>query len=97
MVSSSHTNLPFTGSASSLTRMARRVLITGASGLLGRALYREFKRAGDWEVLGLAFSRAVGDLKAVDLKDQTAVKRTVQEFQVKSKVTEQKSLRLIKT
>ena len=36
----------------------------------------------DWEVLGLAFSRAVGELKAVDLKDQTAVSQVVKEFQV---------------
>lgn len=35
----------------------------------------------DWEVLGLAFSRAVGELKAVDLKDQTAVSQVVKEFQ----------------
>ena len=62
--------------------MSRRVLITGASGLLGRALYREFKREGNWEVLGLAFSRAGGELKAVDLKDKDAVSQVVQEFQV---------------
>lgn len=60
--------------------MARRVLITGASGLLGRALYREFRRPGNWEVLGLAFSRASGELKAVDLKDKQAVDRVIQEF-----------------
>ena len=62
--------------------MARRVLITGASGLLGRALYREFRRPGNWEVLGLAFSRASGELKAVDLKDKQAVDRVIQEFKV---------------
>ena len=62
--------------------MARRVLITGASGLLGRALYREFRRTGDWQVLGLAFSRAGGELKAVDLKDKTTVNQVVNEFKV---------------
>lgn len=61
--------------------MSRRVLITGASGLLGRALYREFKRVGNWEILGLAFSRASGELKAVDLTDKAAVMQVVQEFQ----------------
>ena len=63
-------------------KMARRVLITGASGLLGRALYREFRLSGDWEVLGLAFSRAVGELKPVDLKDRDAVTKVVTEFKV---------------
>ena len=63
--------------------MARRVLITGASGLLGRALYREFRRSGDWEVLGLAFSRAGGELKPVDLKDRDAVTKVVTEFKVR--------------
>ena len=62
--------------------MARRVLITGASGMLGRALYREFRRSGDWEVLGLAFSRAGGELKPVDLKDRDAVNNVVVEFKV---------------
>ena len=38
---------------------AKRVLITGASGLLGRQLATEFEQSG-WNVLGLAFSRARG-------------------------------------
>ena len=50
--------------------------------MLGRALYREFRRPGDWEVLGLAFSRAGGELKAVDLKDRDAVNKVVAEFKV---------------
>ena len=36
------------------------VLITGASGLLGRALMNTFKRSGNWAdnaILGTAFSR----------------------------------------
>eukprot|EP00058_Branchiostoma_floridae_P025888 XP_002611378.1 hypothetical protein BRAFLDRAFT_73226 [Branchiostoma floridae] len=57
-----------------------RVLITGASGLLGRALMQEFQGAAGWEVLGLAYSRAGGSLKKVDLRDQAAVRETVQEF-----------------
>ncbi|CAH1268493.1 MAT2B [Branchiostoma lanceolatum] len=57
-----------------------RVLITGASGLLGRALMQEFQGATGWEVLGLAYSRAGGRLKKVDLRDQAAVRETVQEF-----------------
>ena len=42
---------------------AKRVLITGASGLLGRQLAVEFAESG-WEVLGLAFSRATGKVSA---------------------------------
>jgi NAD(P)-dependent dehydrogenase (short-subunit alcohol dehydrogenase family) len=42
--------------------IAKRVLITGASGLLGRQLALEFAESG-WEVLGLAFSRATGKVK----------------------------------
>lgn len=34
----------------------KRVLITGASGLLGRAVLAAFKNS-QWEVCGLAFSR----------------------------------------
>ena len=33
----------------------KRVLVTGATGLLGRAVVKAF---GDWEVLGLGMSRA---------------------------------------
>ncbi|KAG9066052.1 hypothetical protein KI688_001271 [Linnemannia hyalina] len=53
-----------------------RVLVTGASGLLGRAVVTEFKNAGH-EVVGVAFSRAKGDLKKLDLEDSNAVQTFV--------------------
>ncbi|KAF9335484.1 hypothetical protein BG006_011413 [Podila minutissima] len=53
-----------------------RVIVTGASGLLGRAVAKEFKDAGH-EVIGLAFSRAKGDLKKLDLEDSPAVEAFV--------------------
>ncbi|KAF9319889.1 hypothetical protein BG003_007881 [Podila horticola] len=53
-----------------------RVIVTGASGLLGRAVAKEFKDAGH-EVVGLAFSRAKGDLKKLDLEDSAAVEAFV--------------------
>ncbi len=56
-----------------------RVLITGASGLLGRALVKEFTRAS-WEVLGLAYSRAGGVLKKVNLTDSQAVRDILTEY-----------------
>ncbi|XP_022100350.1 methionine adenosyltransferase 2 subunit beta-like [Acanthaster planci] len=56
-----------------------KVLITGASGLLGRALVKEFTKAS-WDVVGLAFSRAGGVLKKVDLRDGVAVKSIISDF-----------------
>lgn len=35
----------------------KTVLITGASGLLGRAIYRMFSGDPEWKVIGLAFKR----------------------------------------
>lgn len=56
-----------------------RVLITGASGLLGRHLMQEFQRNG-WITQGLAFSRAKGDLIKVDLTDKTATEEVFKSF-----------------
>lgn len=47
----------------------KTVLITGASGLLGRSLVKGFQ-AASWNVTGLAHSRASGDLLNVDLTDR---------------------------
>ena len=59
-----------------------RVLVTGASGLLGRAIVKEFRESSSWEVLGLAFSRAGEGLKRVDLRDRKAVNDVINEFKV---------------
>ncbi|EPQ52149.1 NAD P-binding protein [Gloeophyllum trabeum ATCC 11539] len=56
-----------------------KVLVTGASGLLGSAVYNAFKQAGH-DVLGLAHSRATGDLKKVDLTDKGQVEAVFREF-----------------
>jgi len=53
-----------------------RVLVTGASGLLGRAVYQQFKKNGH-EVIGTAHSRAKGDLYKLDLTLETNVKEFV--------------------
>ncbi|XP_067663091.1 methionine adenosyltransferase 2 subunit beta-like [Haliotis asinina] len=58
----------------------KRVLITGASGLLGRAVFKEFSADASWEVLGLAFSRSSDKLKKVDLTDPSSVQQVVQDF-----------------
>lgn len=57
-----------------------RVLITGASGLLGRAILKEFSKGNKWEVLGLAYSRSTGSLKKVNLLDFEETKRVIREF-----------------
>lgn len=57
-----------------------RVLITGASGLLGRAIMQQFSNSDRWEVLGLAHSRVAEALKKVDLLDFDETKRIVNDF-----------------
>ncbi|XP_076071391.1 methionine adenosyltransferase 2 subunit beta-like isoform X2 [Mytilus galloprovincialis] len=60
--------------------MSKKVLITGASGLLGRAVYKEFVNEGSWEVLGLAFSRCTGKLRKCDITKDEEVKTVMKEF-----------------
>ncbi|KAG2210976.1 hypothetical protein INT47_000136 [Mucor saturninus] len=57
-----------------------KVIVTGASGLLGRPTVREFKNAG-CEVIGTAYSRAKDGLVKLDLTDSAAVENFVDEFQ----------------
>ena len=59
--------------------MAKRVLITGASGLLGREIYKSFSQE-KWDVLGLAFSRVKEGLRKVDLLDKSQVECVLDEF-----------------
>jgi len=56
-----------------------RVLITGASGLLGRHVMHEFQQ-NKWVVKGLALSRAKGDLVKVDLTDKSAIEDVFESF-----------------
>ncbi|XP_041469414.1 methionine adenosyltransferase 2 subunit beta-like isoform X2 [Lytechinus variegatus] len=58
-----------------------KILITGASGLLGRALMSEFEGDTSFDVLGLAFSRPKGTLRKVDIRDEDGVRKIMQEFQ----------------
>ena len=54
-----------------------KVLITGASGLLGRELYKQFRARG-WDCTGLAHSRARGELLKVDLCNEEEVRRCLE-------------------
>uniref|UniRef100_A0A8C9C223 Methionine adenosyltransferase 2 subunit beta n=1 Tax=Phocoena sinus TaxID=42100 RepID=A0A8C9C223_PHOSS len=46
----------------------RRVLITGATGLLGRAVYKEFQQ-NNWHAVGCGFRRARPKFEQVNLLD----------------------------
>ncbi|THH06017.1 hypothetical protein EW145_g4379 [Phellinidium pouzarii] len=56
-----------------------KVIITGASGVLGTAVYAAFNNAGH-NVLGLAHSRAGNGLVKLDLLDQPAVENAFADF-----------------
>ncbi|KAJ1663795.1 hypothetical protein IW140_004501 [Coemansia sp. RSA 1813] len=53
-----------------------KVVVTGASGLLGRAVVKEAKRCG-YNVIGTAFRRAAGGLVALDLTNYEATKEFI--------------------
>lgn len=50
----------------------KKVFVTGASGLLGRAIVSQFRSTG-WNVTGAAFSRSGDDLIKLDLRDPIAI------------------------
>ncbi|KAL0994679.1 hypothetical protein UPYG_G00125740 [Umbra pygmaea] len=58
----------------------RRVLVTGATGLLGRAVYKEFQNNA-WHTLGTGYSRARPRFLRCDLTDEAAVRGLIQDFQ----------------
>ena len=66
--------------------MKKVILITGASGLLGRAVFKVLKECSDYEVVGLAHSRKSNDLINVDLTNSQQVKETFVKYKVRSKV-----------
>ena len=56
---------------------AHKVIVTGASGVLGTAVYDAFRAAG-WDTIGLARSRIAPGLTQLDLLDQDAVEALLQ-------------------
>ncbi|EIN08271.1 NAD dependent epimerase/dehydratase [Punctularia strigosozonata HHB-11173 SS5] len=60
--------------------MGNRLIITGASGVLGTAIYDAFKAVPKTEVLGLAFTNAKPGLQKLDLQDREEVERVFTEF-----------------
>lgn len=59
---------------------SRRVLITGATGLLGRAVYKEFQQS-NWHTVGCGFRRARPKFEQVNLLDSEAVHHLIHDFQ----------------
>ncbi|KAG2455320.1 HMMR protein, partial [Polypterus senegalus] len=58
----------------------RRVLVTGATGLLGRAVYKEF-HDNDWHTIGCGHKRARPKFEKCNLLDPLAIRQLIQEFQ----------------
>ncbi|BBM00333.1 SDR family oxidoreductase [Microbulbifer sp. GL-2] len=58
-----------------------KILITGASGLLGRSVFKQFSSNPDFSVTGAAFSRVDEQLIRLDLSDSDAVKACLQEIE----------------
>ena len=67
--------------------MSARVFITGASGLLGRSVFRTFSSEElsgiKWTCMGLCFRSTSELLVQCDLNDHEKVKRLLEEFRVK--------------
>ncbi|XP_048190155.1 methionine adenosyltransferase 2 subunit beta isoform X2 [Perognathus longimembris pacificus] len=59
---------------------SRRVLVTGATGLLGRAVYKEFQQ-NNWHAVGCGFRRARPKFEQVNLLDSEAVHQIIHNFQ----------------
>ncbi|KAI5474950.1 dTDP-4-dehydrorhamnose reductase [Pseudohyphozyma bogoriensis] len=55
-----------------------KVLVTGASGLLGRAVFKAFKEGGH-DVVGTAFTRSGDGLVQIDLQDEAALEKLIAE------------------
>ncbi|MBD3344048.1 MAG: sugar nucleotide-binding protein [Chitinivibrionales bacterium] len=56
-----------------------KILLTGASGLLGRAIYNELTTHSGDRVIGTAFSRAQAPLVKLNLRDRKAVEQLIGE------------------
>lgn len=59
----------------------RRALITGATGLLGRAVYKEFQQ-NNWHAVGCGFRRARPKFEQINLLDSAAVHHMIHDFQL---------------
>jgi len=59
--------------------MSQRVLVTGATGLLGREVVKAFESAG-WDALGTGFSRASPPkITKLDIQDEREMEKVLDE------------------
>ncbi|XP_077122089.1 methionine adenosyltransferase 2 subunit beta isoform X1 [Ranitomeya variabilis] len=58
---------------------SKKALVTGATGLLGRSVYREFK-AANWHIVGCSYTRVRPKHEILNLLDSSAVKELVEDF-----------------
>ena len=58
---------------------APKVIVTGASGVLGAAVYDAFRAAG-WDTIGLARTRVAPGLTQLDLLDEGSVEALFQQL-----------------
>ncbi|NXF52388.1 MAT2B adenosyltransferase, partial [Oceanites oceanicus] len=59
---------------------SRRVMITGATGLLGRAVFKEFNE-NNWNAVGCGYKRAQPRFEQINLLDSIAVHDIIHDFQ----------------
>jgi uncharacterized protein YbjT (DUF2867 family) len=60
--------------------MAQTVLVTGATGLLGRQVAEAFRRDSNWKVVGQGFTRASPpDILKADLGQENDIVRLLDE------------------
>ena len=57
--------------------MSKTALVTGATGLLGREVLKQFENDG-WKVIGAGFSRASGNIIKLDLTSQDDVEAALE-------------------
>ena len=69
----------FRDDAHQISRGRMKILITGATGLLGRQVVKEFKRGG-WDVVGTGLTRASPpSILKVDLGSEFEVKKVIED------------------
>lgn len=60
--------------------MPSKIIITGASGVLGSAVFDAFRSSGQFEILALAHSRPREGLVKLDLLDKDNVEKVFTDF-----------------
>ena len=62
--------------------MNKTVLLTGATGLLGRAIRTEFASDNTWNCIATGYSRSTGDVKKINLRDENEIASVLKDSKV---------------